>query len=285
MSVKAIIDEIRDKTPQQDNLEYIFRGERQQFPRVSSGLYRVAHKHNEEAERDKEFIEEQDKLFPEDNLLEKYKDIVEKKLMPLDGRSLTNWQDNHLAKCREFIMQLGCSKPIQRDIDLLAKIQHMGGYTKFIDFTWNFHVALYFACQRSGDIPSDQPLDLMNGRVIIMTACQEDIDRVKKSDKEEQCNFHSTEDATDLLEMSVFEPAHPKSRPLAQESVLVTPYEGYIPSQFLTTVNFPWQQKRDILGYLKDKGITDESLFKDVPGFVAYQKQIYHWMERPPRII
>lgn len=291
-SVKTILAEIRDKTPQQENRKYIFRGERKHYDCVSSGLYRSGLEYNAMVEKHRKFILEQHKLYPDHNLLTEHKDIIERKTIGLDEVSLENRQDKILAECKEFKLQPGSGESMPTETDLLSEIQHMGGFTKAIDFTWNPNVALYFACQPAEcDVdlesldskdPDCEAFGWANGRIIICSVCREDISRVRETNVEAQCKFYSQKDIAASKTIPVFEPSHPESRAPAQESILIMPSEGYLTSEFFTTVNIPWKWKGELADYMKGlkcKKITAESLFQDVEGFVTYQKWLYYWME------
>ena len=131
--VRKIIREIEDKASEGD---YIFRGEPECYPKVSSTLYR------------------------------QYEEI------PTDLANVEDFQNEMLIAAKEhlpgttsdfetLVRRLGAaigipSKP-DHDFETLTELQHYGGKTNLIDFTTDSRVALFFACDGS---PSK------NGRVI-----------------------------------------------------------------------------------------------------------------------
>lgn len=132
--VRKIIREIEDKSASGD---YIFRGEPDCYPKVSSALYR------------------------------QYEEIL------MDGSNVEGFQNEMLIAAQEHlpgttsdfeipVRRLDAaieilSKP-DRDFETLTELQHYGGKTNLIDFTTDSRVALFFACDGSPG---------MNGRVIV----------------------------------------------------------------------------------------------------------------------
>lgn len=77
------------------------------------------------------------------------------------------------------------------DFGILTELQHYGYNTNLIDFTTNYNIALFFACDSSPDI---------DGRIILL----------------HKTNSH------------IFEPQSPVNRIIAQKSIFVRPPEGFI---------------------------------------------------------
>ena len=132
----------------------------------------------------------------------------------------------------------------------LTEAQHLGGSTKLIDFSYDYNVALFFACRQAPN---------KNGRIIIVN--KQGIERVNKNKAEE-----------DKIKIIVPRPTYP--RITAQKSVLIHHPQGYLQAeseyQFVeVTANL----KNFILENIKKHhGISWETLFNDVYGFIEYQR-------------
>ncbi len=120
------------------------------------------------------------------------------------------------------------------DLSIFTELQHYGSQTNLIDFTTDFHIALFFACDGQPD---------ENGRVILQ---QRNLVKIER-------------------------PLGTGHRVLAQKSVFVRPERGYIdPSESnYKVVNIPACFKEDILKYLKNThGITTETIYNDIHGYI-----------------
>ncbi len=118
--------------------------------------------------------------------------------------------------------------------ELLSQLQHYGYSTNLIDFTTDYLIALFFACD--GHVEHD-------GRVVLLT----------QSD-------HPT-----------FKPKHPDNRVIAQKSVFVTPLDGVVEPSDIVVI--PSNLKHAILGYLDAcHGITTATVYNDLHGFMRHHK-------------
>ena len=303
-----ILNKIERKTPHRDDRVYIFRGEPKNFDQISSGLYRCGVAYNKRIEDYRARVKKIADSTPNLDLLppswvamnEKF--YAENPTRSLDSQSLRNWQNEQLRECVDFLKRSEHGRSILHKldksenpaIDLLSEVQHMGGRTVLIDFTWSRYVALYFAC-----MPAMCPVDMesldrkgpyseaygwANGRVIICEVCREDIEHIKHANtdglcKPAKCKFYAADD-TAFTRMLALEPSRPESRAKTQESVLVLAGAGYIKPKFFTTVKIPQGGKNIILGHLaKYHNITDGSLYNDIPGYIDYQKKDFYWMK------
>lgn len=116
---------------------------------------------------------------------------------------------------------------------ILTELQHYGGKTNLIDFTADYLIALFFACDGN---------HLQDGRVILL----------EKSDE---------------LNEYIYGPSNPVSRVLAQKSVFVRPPAGYVEPN--DTVVIPHSLKVPMLDYLqKAHGISTETIYNDLHGFI-----------------
>lgn len=121
------------------------------------------------------------------------------------------------------------------DFNILAQIQHYGGTTNLIDFTTDYLIALFFACDRAHD---------KDGRVILLSK-------------------ESTEDYTVREMPSII------NRATSQKSVLVEPTNGFIDSKHYDVVVIPQDLKRDILFHLQRfHGISTKRVYDDIHGYI-----------------
>ncbi|MDE0020141.1 MAG: tetratricopeptide repeat protein [Candidatus Poribacteria bacterium] len=124
------------------------------------------------------------------------------------------------------------------DFEILTEIQHYGGRTNLIDFTTDYRIALFFACD--GDYDKE-------GRVIL-----------QKKD--------FMEDGT------IKTPWHPPHRVIAQKSVFVRPRKGYYDPKDEDIVWIQADLKEKMLKYLeKHHGIDKERIYNDLHGFIYNQ--------------
>ena len=123
------------------------------------------------------------------------------------------------------------------DFELLVEMQHYGGKTNLIDFTTNYFVALFFACEK---------LASENGRIIFQ----------KK----------------ELINLSINEPPKPINRVVSQSSVFVRPPEGFIRPDDSDVIDIPSEIKLPMLEYLQEvHDISVETIYNDIHGFIRYQ--------------
>ena len=123
------------------------------------------------------------------------------------------------------------------DFELLTELQHYGSQTNLIDFTTDYHIALFFACDGSHD---------KDGRVIMLQRT-EDIDKKYR----------------------VKRPWKPLNRVMAQKSIFTQPHKGFINPNDLITVTVPVELKQWILIYLRNfQDISTQSIYNDLHGFI-----------------
>ena len=124
------------------------------------------------------------------------------------------------------------------DFGILTELQHYGGATNLIDFTTDYLIALFFACEGSDFLYKD-------GRVILL---------------------RKTTDINEQIES----PQNPKNRVIAQKSIFVQPPNGFIKPDHV--INIPKDLKQSMLDYLrKCHGIYIETIYNDLHGFIKYQ--------------
>ena len=186
--VLAIVNALARKSAGGD---YLYRGEPECYPKVSSGLYR---KYEKTAAGDFDI------------------GIVQREL---------------LQSAKEFVRETG-----EDEDEVLDQLQHFGYTTNLIDFTTDYHIALFFACD--GEPEKD-------GRVIFL---------------DKNRNPPRT-------------PKVPDNRVIAQKSMFVQPTMGFVePSQ---VVIIPQVLKNRILKYLDQAhGISAATIYNDLHGFIRY---------------
>ena len=181
---------------------YLFRGEPKHHNKVSSTLYR-----------------ECARIFKEAGLKNEFSDF---NIEAIEGEIL--------KQVKAFIPR----GEQALDLSIFTQLQHYSSQTNLIDFTTDFNIALFFACD-------GQPGE--NGRVILQ----------KRS-------F-----------VSIEQPLGAGNRVLAQKSVFVRPERGYIDLNEANyeVVNIPACLKEDILRYLRNThGITTETIYNDIHGYI-----------------
>lgn len=124
------------------------------------------------------------------------------------------------------------------DRAILTEIQHYGGKTNLIDFTINYYIALFFACD--GAYSQD-------GRVILLNRSGE-------------------------MSLYICDPQPKFQRVKAQDSIFVRPPKGYIEVGQYETRVVPKHLKKRLLNYLdSEHGISWRSIYSDIHGFIEYR--------------
>lgn len=119
---------------------------------------------------------------------------------------------------------------------ILTQIQHFGGTTNLIDFTTDYLVALFFACDGAPE---------QDGRVVLLEMSAE-------------------------MSECVWAPRSPANRIIAQKSVFVQPPEGFV--EVDDAVLVPRGLKQPLLNYLDlCHGISAQTIYNDLHGFITRQ--------------
>ena len=211
-TVQNILDEIQEKS---SGGGYIYRGENKCHPSVSSSLYR-------------EFDITDDNFDIE---------LVEKEMLS-DAKK-------HIGKLRQDsrFNSTNHSKNIENpidteDLECLAELQHYGGKTNFIDFTTDYLIALFFACDGKHE---------KSGRVILQK--------------------------TDEIADRIYVPQNPRLRVVAQKSIFVRPQRGFFcPDKEKEVVCIEKHLKQTVLSYLRNyHGISTHTIYNDLHGFIKHQ--------------
>ena len=148
--------------------------------------------------------------------------------------NLTNFQEEKLEEVRDYTRENQ-----KKDFELLTELQHYGSETNLIDFTSDYHIALYFACDGSHD---------KDGRVISL-----------KSNEETRKTYNITK------------PQTPLNRVIAQKSIFAQPPQGFIEFKDINVVCVPRHLKQWILMHLrKFQDISTQSIYNDLHGFIRH---------------
>ena len=126
------------------------------------------------------------------------------------------------------------------DFDILTKLQHYGSQTNLVDFTTDFNIALFFACDGSHD---------KDGRVLLLNRTEETVEKYQ-----------------------IKKPQSPQNRILTQKSIFAQPPKGYIESTDVTEVLVPSRLKQWILIHLsRFQDISFQSIYNDLFGYIRYR--------------
>ena len=137
-------------------------------------------------------------------------------------------QDEILKEAKEY------ATPKMDDTEILTELQHYGGKTNLIDFTTDYHVALFFACDSKTD-PS--------GRVILLP---------------KQSKTYEVIPAPGTIPRAEFQ----KSIFVQSQSGVVEPDDGVV-------VCIPADLKSNMLEYLrKEHDISTKTIYNDLHGFI-----------------
>ena len=140
------------------------------------------------------------------------------------------------------------------EFEALAVLQHYGAPTSLIDFSEDWRVAMYFACERYAE---------KCGRIV----------------------FFSSRDAEQEYRLSVRRPKahqHDQSgrsvgREMDQKSVLVSAESGEFAPHSSHVQTIPHKYKPHLLAWLRSQGISRESVYRDVHGYVSLLKDDESW--------
>ena len=119
--------------------------------------------------------------------------------------------------------------------EILAELQRYGGQTNLIDFTTDYLIALFFACDGS---------DFHDkcGRLILW--------------QKRESYFYQ-----------VYQPREPRNRVIAQKSIFVLPDAGFIDPDEVIII--PAELKQPLLNHLRNyHGISSETIYNDLHGFI-----------------
>ncbi len=235
-SVLRIIGELAAKPAEGG---YIYRGERKHYKKVCSNLYRE-YADVETEDFDIEIL--QNEML---NAAKKHTGELPQgfsaELKSTPGHRVRISQElpqRFSAELEGILNVVGKDNYETDDFEILTEIQHYGGKTNLIDFTTDYLIALFFACDGH---PNE------NGRVII-------------------------QDKTGIIKEWIKHPRNPRHRVIAQKSVFVRPPKGFIEPHDDDVVDIPSDLKQPILDHLRrHHGIFTETIYNDLHGFIINQ--------------
>ena len=194
-AVAAVLDKLREITSAASSGRIVFRGEPKYYDEISSGLYR-------------EFK-------------------ARLGTVGIEGFDLDEVQTEILEDAERYVGEI-------HPADLLSQLQHFGHPTNMIDFTKDFLIAVFFAC--NGEPEED-------GRIIIMDV-----------------------DTTPIVRLQT-----PQNRIKSQKSVFVTPPTGVIAPD--RVVHIPAQLKHPLIAYLNNlHDINAHTIYDDIHGYIKNAK-------------
>ena len=127
----------------------------------------------------------------------------------------------------------------KEDFEILTELQHYGSQTNLIDFTTDYHIALFFACDGAHD---------KDGRIILLEKTKQIIEKYQ-----------------------IEKPQNPQNRVTAQKSVFVQPPKGFIDPNDVITITIPAGLKQWILIHLrKFQDISTQTIYNDLHGFIRH---------------
>ena len=158
------------------------------------------------------------------NLYREYKDEIE-----AENFDIAVVQNEILREAREYTHKTD-------EFEILTELQHYGGKTNLIDFTTDYLVALFFACDGNPDKP---------GRVILLKNQPGDYEVVK--------------------------PPRTITRAGVQKSIFIRAHSGVVAPD--TVVCIPADLKGVMLDYLrKHHDISTKTIYNDLQGFIENRK-------------
>ena len=190
--LQEALDVINQLATKSAGRDYLYRGEPQCYPKVSSGLYRTYSR------------------------------------IDAAGITMELVQQEMLENAKEFIGQTRDGD----DDEVLDQLQHYGYTTNLIDFTTDYHIALFFACDGHPQ---------KNGRVILLS----------------KADYRSRK------------PTLPVNRVISQKSVFVQPRQGFVDPSDIVVI--PNHLKDRILTYLEQEhSVAARTIYNDLHGFIRY---------------
>ena len=210
LEIKEKISEIEKKSADGD---YIYRGEPKRYDKVSSTLYR----------------EHVDLELEHFNIR-----LVEQEMLKAAKKHTGHPQQDLITDFANMFPRYASETT---DFELLTEIQHYGGKTNLIDFTTDYLIALFFACDGYHD---------KDGRIILQ----------------------KTEEIKDMIN----HPRNPRHRVIGQKSLFVRPTEGFIEPHEKDIVIISANLKQPLLEHLrKYHSVSTETIYNDIYGFIRNQ--------------
>ena len=212
--LSKVLEKIQEIVEKSADGDYIYRGEPEcyreapYYGKVSSNLYRA--------------------LLFDSLTTEDAEEYYAKTIEP----HITKFETEILKAAKTYLYET--DNETISDFEIFARLQHYGCKTNLIDFTTDYLIALFFACDRSGH---------KDGRVILL----------KKESKDYE----------------VDKPSQSIKRAESQKSVLVRSKKGSVNPDRLVII--PKELKLSVLNYLdKYHDISIRNIYKDIHGFIKW---------------
>jgi len=252
-TLKSLLRQIRDQIEDAKaaGRRLVFRGENKDHGIITSKLYRYFMTITIQAEREKtklEFdlgpvikeLERQLKKLGEPEEKINYGDLKGNLTERIYAQLSQGLEEDLLVEemqesfilhdVREYI-------DFEKVIDTLTELQHYGGATNLIDFSRDFAVALFFACD--GRLGED-------GRLFLLDADAEGVISPKKNQN---------------------------NRVVVQKSIFVQRKHGYIRKDEIDEIIIDKDIKKDVLTYLRHHhDIRTETIYGDLMGYIENQE-------------
>ena len=156
------------------------------------------------------------------------------------------------------------------DLELLAKLQHNGAATCLIDFTANFHIALWFACEddkTDGKVFVVNRGNIQNFKEVTPERATESIEKLLQPQPTAQ-QYASSESQPEIY---CWKPPANENRIVVQHSCFIFSTQP-INSGIYKEISISKEHKQEIRTLLqKYYGIDYQSIFRDFGGFAASQ--------------
>ena len=222
--ISGFIEEIRERfsAPAGDSGFLIFRGESKPYKNVTS------------------------------TLLRKFRCSLSK--LEVDEKSIFSSSVSDDLIARESSPYFGGSIVRGEEFEALAVLQHYGAPTTLMDFSRDWRVALYFACEKHIN---------WKGRIIFFS-CKVAKRRYGLSVREPTGHQH------DHSGMSV-------GREIDQKSILVSAGSGEFRPSSSDIQDISRKYKPGLLAWLRSQGIHRESVYRDVHGYVSLLREDDSW--------
>ena len=236
--IDEIIKEIKRKSRDGN---YIYRGERKEYCKVSSALYREHMKYYESA-KNNEYIKNRE--YINTNLKDYDLRIAQRERLQAAkkhiGEPSQDINEDHKESSRVRSTNTDDHRTILKadEIEILTELQHYGGITNLIDFTTDYLIAIYFAC--AGESKE-------NGRVIVL-------------------------EKTKDIDSMIIRPYNPQHRVIAQKSIFLYPPQGFVEVPDVNIVTIPKHLKHRIITHLrKYHDISAATIYNDIHGVITYE--------------
>ena len=217
------------------NNSRIYRGEPECYPEVSSNLWRKYKEYHYHDDFDIESLQKE-----RINAAKAHIPTLANNRVTIPVSSIEADHKSRVIVAQSVVVNRRMIEA-QRDLEMLTDMQHYGGETNLIDFTRDYLIALFFACDGSFD---------KDGRIITLNT---------KHNKVQRC---------------LKEPSNPQNRIIAQKSVFIEPPKGFIEKNLSPQIRkVPKTDKDYILEGLRIfHNISADTIYNDLHGFITRQR-------------